>query len=169
MQFYFSITCVTELNWILTSQFDVNNFHFNLNNFHFTAKNSLSFVSSTSDSDLLRTKVMLLLPYFDYVPAWLRGGATQLLQRKGGAEELHGSRTFGPRPKVWTRDQKWKNYRAKNGTPKRLRFCTSVPPPHNCGTVPTVSWEVGRNGEKIPEGAWPSSHPSLSGIIDRFR
>jgi len=26
----------------------------------------------------------------------------------GGVEELHGDPTVGPRPKVWTRSQKWK-------------------------------------------------------------
>jgi len=32
--------------------------------------------------------------------------------RRGGGsvEKLHGDPTVGPRPKVWTRDQKWKKY-----------------------------------------------------------
>jgi len=36
------------------------------------------------------------------------GGATRPLPRDGGVEELHGDPTVGPRPKVWTRGQKWK-------------------------------------------------------------
>jgi len=38
----------------------------------------------------------------------LDGGATRPLPRDGGVEELHGDPTVGPRPKVWTRGQKWK-------------------------------------------------------------
>jgi len=36
------------------------------------------------------------------------GGATRRHPRNGGAEEFHGDPTVGPRPKVWTRGQKWK-------------------------------------------------------------
>jgi len=36
------------------------------------------------------------------------GGATRPLPMDGGVEELHGDPTVGPRPKVWTRGQKWK-------------------------------------------------------------
>jgi len=40
--------------------------------------------------------------------AGLSGGATQSLPMDGGVEELHGDPTVGPRPKVGTRGQKWK-------------------------------------------------------------
>jgi len=33
---------------------------------------------------------------------------TLLLPKDGGVEELHGNPTVGPRPKVWTKGQKWK-------------------------------------------------------------
>jgi len=36
------------------------------------------------------------------------GDATRPFPRNGGVEELHGDLTVGPRPKVWTRGQKWK-------------------------------------------------------------
>jgi len=36
------------------------------------------------------------------------GGATRPLPRDRGVEEFHGDPTIGPRPKVWTRGQKWK-------------------------------------------------------------
>jgi len=36
------------------------------------------------------------------------GGATRPLPRDGGVEELYGDPAFGPRPKAWTRGQKWK-------------------------------------------------------------
>jgi len=36
------------------------------------------------------------------------GGATRLLPRDGGEEELHEDSTVGPHLKVWTRGQKWK-------------------------------------------------------------
>jgi len=36
------------------------------------------------------------------------GGATRPLPRDGGMKKLHGDPTVGPRPKVWTRGQKWK-------------------------------------------------------------
>jgi len=36
------------------------------------------------------------------------GGATRPLPTDGEVEELRGVPTVGPRPKVWTRDQKWK-------------------------------------------------------------
>jgi len=48
------------------------------------------------------------------------GGATRPLTRDGGVEELHGDPTVGPRPKVWTRGQKWKKYSAEDGVPERL-------------------------------------------------
>jgi len=35
------------------------------------------------------------------------GGVTRPLPRDGGMEELHGDLTVRPRPKVWTRGQKW--------------------------------------------------------------
>jgi len=35
-------------------------------------------------------------------------GATRPLPRGGGEEEFQGDPTVGPRPKVWTRGQKWK-------------------------------------------------------------
>jgi len=34
--------------------------------------------------------------------------ATLLFPRDRGVKELHGDPTVGPRPKVWTRGQKWK-------------------------------------------------------------
>jgi len=37
--------------------------------------------------------------------------------------ELHGDPTVGPRPKIWTRGQKWKKC-AKDGAPERLRCRT---------------------------------------------
>jgi len=37
------------------------------------------------------------------------GGAIRPLPRDGAAEEFHRHLTVGPRPKFWTRDQKWKN------------------------------------------------------------
>jgi len=37
-------------------------------------------------------------------------GATRPLPRDGGAEELHEDPTVGPRPKIWTRGQKWKKW-----------------------------------------------------------
>jgi len=37
-----------------------------------------------------------------------RDGATRPLPRDGGVEELYGDPTIGPRPKFWTRGQKWK-------------------------------------------------------------
>jgi len=37
-----------------------------------------------------------------------RGG--DAVQPHGGVEELHGDPTVGPRPKVWTRGQKWKKW-----------------------------------------------------------
>jgi len=37
-----------------------------------------------------------------------RGVTTRILPRNGVAEELYGSPTVGPRPKVWTRSLKWK-------------------------------------------------------------
>jgi len=40
--------------------------------------------------------------------AQIGGGATRPLPRDRGVEELHGDPTFGPRPKFWTRCQKWK-------------------------------------------------------------
>jgi len=36
------------------------------------------------------------------------GDATRPLPRDGVVEEIHGDLTVGPRPKVWTRGQKWK-------------------------------------------------------------
>jgi len=36
------------------------------------------------------------------------GGATRPLLRDGGVEELNEDAKVRPRPKVWTRDQKWK-------------------------------------------------------------
>jgi len=36
------------------------------------------------------------------------GGATGPLLRDGGVDKLHEDPTVGPRPKVWTRVQKWK-------------------------------------------------------------
>jgi len=39
----------------------------------------------------------------------LGGGVYRSLPKDGGVEELHEDLTFGPRPKVWTRGQKWKN------------------------------------------------------------
>jgi len=36
------------------------------------------------------------------------GGATRPLPRVGSVEELHGDPAVWPRPKVWTRGQKWK-------------------------------------------------------------
>jgi len=36
------------------------------------------------------------------------GGVTRPLPTDGGVEELHTDPTVGPRPKVWTRGQKWK-------------------------------------------------------------
>jgi len=38
------------------------------------------------------------------------GGATRPLPRDGGMEELLGDPAIGPRPKVWTRGQKWKKW-----------------------------------------------------------
>jgi len=40
------------------------------------------------------------------------GGTTRIrsLPRNTSAEELHGDSTVKPRPKVWTRDQRWKKY-----------------------------------------------------------
>jgi len=38
----------------------------------------------------------------------LDGGATRPLPTNVGTEELRGDPTVGPRPKVWTRDQRWK-------------------------------------------------------------
>jgi len=35
-------------------------------------------------------------------------GTTRPLPKDGGAEEFRGDLTVGLRPKVWTRDQKWK-------------------------------------------------------------
>jgi len=39
-----------------------------------------------------------------------------------GVEELHGDPTVGPRPKVWTRGQKWKK------TSRRLNVVVRSPP-----------------------------------------
>jgi len=42
---------------------------------------------------------------------WIRvgdGAVIWPLSRDGGAEELRGDPTVGPRPKVWTKDQRWK-------------------------------------------------------------
>jgi len=36
------------------------------------------------------------------------GDATRPLPSDGGVEELYRNPTVGPRPKVWTRGQKWK-------------------------------------------------------------
>jgi len=44
--------------------------------------------------------------------------------RDGGVEKLCGDPTVGPRPKVWTRGQKWRSS-AKDGAPERL----------GCGTI----------------------------------
>jgi len=52
------------------------------------------------------------------------GGATRPLLRDGGAKELHGDPTIGPRPNVWTRGQNGKSS-TKDGAPERLK----------CGTV----------------------------------
>jgi len=49
------------------------------------------------------------------------GGTTRPLSSVGGVEELHGDPTVEPRPKVWTRGQKWKYSSAKDGAPKKLR------------------------------------------------
>jgi len=38
------------------------------------------------------------------------GSATRSLPRDGGAQELHGELTVGPRPKVWNRRQNWKKW-----------------------------------------------------------
>jgi len=38
------------------------------------------------------------------------GDTTRPLPRDGGVEELPGDPTVGPRPKVWTRGQKWKKW-----------------------------------------------------------
>jgi len=45
------------------------------------------------------------------------GGAIWPLPRDRSVKELHGDPTVGPRPKVWTRGQKWKKY--KDGLPER--------------------------------------------------
>jgi len=51
----------------------------------------------------------------------------------GRVEKLYGDPTVGPRPKVWTRGQKWKKYSsAKDGTPERLR----------CGTIQEEMSEI---------------------------
>jgi len=41
-------------------------------------------------------------------PALGGGGATRPLPGDGGVKKLHGDPKVGPRPKIWTRGQKWK-------------------------------------------------------------
>jgi len=67
------------------------------------------------------------------------GGATRPLSRDGGVEELNGDPTVGPRPKVWTRGQKWKSG-AEDGAPERL----------GCGTVKE---EVSQILQRVSAGA----------------
>jgi len=59
------------------------------------------------------------------------GGATRPLPSDGVVDKLHVDPTFGPRPKVWTRDQNGRSS-AKDGAPESLR----------CGTIQE---EVGFN------------------------
>jgi len=55
------------------------------------------------------------------------GGATRSLPRDGGVEELHGDPTVGPRPKVWTRGQKWKFKNIAAPTSRRLNMVVRSP------------------------------------------
>jgi len=56
--------------------------------------------------------------------SWCVGGATRLPPRDQSAEVFLRDPTVGPRPKVGTRNQKWKSS-AKISAPKRLR-CETI-------------------------------------------
>jgi len=66
------------------------------------------------------------------------GGATRPLPRDGGVEKLHGDPTVGPRPKVWTKVQKWtsRNERADS----LAKTGATLPVTHvPCPLAPTIA------------------------------